>query len=188
VSNLLFSAPECSSYSVSMNSCLSLLRSHFSCLGCFVYRNCHKFDCIWQLACQHRADHTSYFGCGLYFLIPELWYLRWKMTFVAEIIRRLSRHHSCGHILCGSCLYSATTTRQAACQPACPVCRTPIPNLQFTSMSIATRLNPNRNLPLNVMNQYQPRSTIAGYDGAEDKWDPARSGVIGLEIMTTGDA
>ncbi|CEL58983.1 hypothetical protein RSOLAG1IB_08981 [Rhizoctonia solani AG-1 IB] len=94
----------------------------------------------------------------------------------------------CGHILCGSCLYSATTTRQAACQPACPVCRTPIPNLQFTSMSIATRLNPNRNLPLNVMNQYQPRSTIAGYDGAEDKWDPARSGVIGLEIMTTGDA
>ncbi|CAE6372790.1 unnamed protein product [Rhizoctonia solani] len=75
----------------------------------------------------------------------------------------------------------ATTTRQAAYRPLCPVCRTPIPNLRFAFPAIEFNLNPN--IPLNVMNQYQPPNTNFDNDSADDKWDPARSGVIGLEIM-----
>ncbi|KDN46507.1 hypothetical protein RSAG8_04160, partial [Rhizoctonia solani AG-8 WAC10335] len=91
----------------------------------------------------------------------------------------------CGHILCGSCLHGATTTRQTAARPLCPVCRTPLPNLQFAFPSIQFSLNPN--IPLNVMNG--DRSGGAGLDvgTVEERWDPARSGVIGLEMLTVSE-
>ncbi|KAF8685203.1 Zinc finger, C3HC4 type (RING finger) [Rhizoctonia solani] len=89
----------------------------------------------------------------------------------------------CGHILCGPCLHGAATARQSAGQPLCPVCRTPIPSLRFALPSIEFNLNPN--VPLNVMNWDQTLSTNANNkDSVEDKWDPMRSGVIGLEILT----
>ncbi|CAE7184928.1 unnamed protein product [Rhizoctonia solani] len=90
----------------------------------------------------------------------------------------------CGHILCGSCLHGATTTRQAAARPLCPVCRTPLPNLQFAFPSIQFNLNPN--VPLNVMNDGRLSGMGAGVDTAGERWDPARSGVIG-EILTVNE-
>ncbi|KAH7318005.1 hypothetical protein B0J17DRAFT_686541 [Rhizoctonia solani] len=91
----------------------------------------------------------------------------------------------CGHILCGSCLYGATTTRQVTARPLCPICRTPLPNLRFKFPSIQLGLSPN--VPLNVMNQHQTPNTNVNVGGSEDRWDPARSGVIGLEILTVNE-
>ncbi|CUA71882.1 hypothetical protein RSOLAG22IIIB_04828 [Rhizoctonia solani] len=88
----------------------------------------------------------------------------------------------CGHILCGSCLHGATTTRQTATRPLCPVCRTPLPNLRFASPSIQFNLSPD--VPLNVMNGNRPSG--AG-TGTAERWDPARSGVVGLEILTVNE-
>ncbi|CAE6412224.1 unnamed protein product [Rhizoctonia solani] len=91
----------------------------------------------------------------------------------------------CGHILCGSCLHGATTTRQTAARPLCPVCRTPLPNLQFAFPSIQFSLNPN--VPLNVMNGDRPGGAGLDVGTVEERWDPARSGVIGLEMLTVSE-
>ncbi|KAJ1301000.1 hypothetical protein OPQ81_003423 [Rhizoctonia solani] len=85
----------------------------------------------------------------------------------------------CGHILCGPCLHGATTTRQAAPQPLCPVCRTPLPNLRFAFPSIQFNINPD--VPLNVMNQHQPPCANVGNDTTEDKWDPERE--FDIEVL-----
>lgn len=89
-----------------------------------------------------------------------------------------SNYDSCGHILCGSCLHGAITARPGATQHLCPVCRTQIPDLRFKLPE--TRTNPDT--PLNVLNG----PDYIDVDQEEERWDPARSGVIGLEILTMG--
>ncbi|EUC59520.1 zinc finger, C3HC4 type (RING finger) protein [Rhizoctonia solani AG-3 Rhs1AP] len=91
----------------------------------------------------------------------------------------------CGHILCGQCLHGATTTRQTAVRPLCPVCRTPLPNLRFAFPSIQFNLNPN--IPLNVMNENRASGAGVDVNAVQERWDPARSGVIGLEILTVNE-
>ncbi|KAF8685202.1 hypothetical protein RHS04_00833 [Rhizoctonia solani] len=130
----------------------------------------------------------------------------------------IHRLYRCGHIMCGSCLYGALTARGAPAQKLCPVCRTPIPDVQFIRAQTenpapATPPPPRPAAP-------QPRTTrngirlpTAGRDmvlsqtpdsreqepevidvdvdmdepvRVEPRWDPARSGVVGLEILTLG--
>ncbi|KAH7337750.1 hypothetical protein B0J17DRAFT_718503 [Rhizoctonia solani] len=115
----------------------------------------------------------------------------------------------CGHIMCGSCLYGAITARGAPPQKLCPVCRTPIQNLQFTRPA---PIIPERQ-PTPPRRPLEPRTIhggvrlpTAGEDMVdpneqevidvdvdmeevprpEPRWDPARSGVIGLEVLTLG--
>ncbi|KAG8751584.1 hypothetical protein FRC11_009247 [Ceratobasidium sp. 423] len=102
--------------------------------------------------------------------------------------------------------------RGAPPQKLCPVCRTPIPNLQFT---LPPPTVPERPPPL-ARRSLEPRTVnggirlpTAGEDmidpnreqevidvdmdvdmeeppRPEPRWDPARSGVVGLEILTLG--
>ncbi|CAE6478794.1 unnamed protein product [Rhizoctonia solani] len=117
----------------------------------------------------------------------------------------------CGHIMCGACLYGAITARGAPPQKLCPVCRTPIPDLQFARPAPTIPERP----PTPPRRPLQPRTIIggvrlptAGQDmldpnreqevidvdvdmeepprPVEPRWDPARSGVIGLEVLTLG--
>ncbi|CAE6511729.1 unnamed protein product [Rhizoctonia solani] len=115
----------------------------------------------------------------------------------------------CGHIMCGGCLYGAITARGAPAQKLCPVCRTPILNLQFTMPppTVPERPPPPPRRPLEPRTVNRIRLPTAGedmvdvnmdqevidVDGDEDelarvepRWDPARSGVVGLEVLTLG--
>ncbi|KAL5639618.1 hypothetical protein ACGC1H_006284 [Rhizoctonia solani] len=113
----------------------------------------------------------------------------------------------CGHIMCGGCLYGAITARGAPAQKLCPVCRTPIPNLQFTipPPTIPERPPPPPRRPLEPRTVNSIRLPTAGEDmvdtnmeqevidvdedeppRVEPRWDPARAGVVGLEILTLG--
>ncbi|CAE6443118.1 unnamed protein product [Rhizoctonia solani] len=115
----------------------------------------------------------------------------------------------CGHIMCGACLYGAITARGAPPQKLCPVCRTPIPNLQFTlpapTVPEPPPPPPRRPLEPRTVNG-RIRLPTAGEDmidpnreqeiidvdmdeeplRVEPRWDPARSGVVGLEVLTLG--
>ncbi|KAL5639619.1 hypothetical protein ACGC1H_006284 [Rhizoctonia solani] len=115
--------------------------------------------------------------------------------------------YRCGHIMCGGCLYGAITARGAPAQKLCPVCRTPIPNLQFTipPPTIPERPPPPPRRPLEPRTVNSIRLPTAGEDmvdtnmeqevidvdedeppRVEPRWDPARAGVVGLEILTLG--
>ncbi|CUA71883.1 hypothetical protein RSOLAG22IIIB_04830 [Rhizoctonia solani] len=115
----------------------------------------------------------------------------------------------CGHIMCGGCLYGAITARGAPIQKLCPVCRTPIANLQFTlpAPAVPERPAPPPRRPLQPRTVAGVRLPTAGQDmvdpnvdqevidvdmdtdeppRVEPRWDPARAGVVGLEILTLG--
>ncbi|CAE7122581.1 unnamed protein product [Rhizoctonia solani] len=113
----------------------------------------------------------------------------------------------CGHIMCGACLYGAITARGAPPQKLCPVCRTPIPNLQFAlpAPTIPPPPAPAPRRPLEPRTIAGIGLPTAGQDMVDPNWDqevidvdddepviveprldPARSGVVGLEILTLG--
>ncbi|KAB5589435.1 hypothetical protein CTheo_7129 [Ceratobasidium theobromae] len=113
----------------------------------------------------------------------------------------------CGHILCGPCLHGAISARPPASQPQCPVCRTPIPNLRFTIPEPAPIPDPqprpqhvpppSRSLPggfrlpthgQDMVDPFVPAPEhyidVDADQPITDRWDPSRSGVVGLEILT----
>ncbi|CAE6372808.1 unnamed protein product [Rhizoctonia solani] len=128
----------------------------------------------------------------------------------------------CGHIMCGPCLYGALTARGAPAQKLCPVCRTPIPNVQFTRAQAGNpapaavpppqapppavpqpRTTRNgirlptaaRDMVLNQNQGMEQEPEVIDVDvdmdmdepaRVETRWDPSRSGVIGLEVLTLG--
>ncbi|CAE6432487.1 unnamed protein product [Rhizoctonia solani] len=121
----------------------------------------------------------------------------------------------CGHIMCGSCLHGALTARGAPVQKLCPVCRTPIPNVQFTRAQTGNSTPAPAAPPAPRPPVLQPRMTRNGValptaandmllvrehmpevidvdvdmdepPRVEPRWDPARSGVVGLEVLTLG--